>query len=188
MFYLPQAPEPVPQRAPRFQHPSARSPCSLWPPAFFAMRLSSAFMSAARLGREMKTLEHAWRQFRANRSPKIIGGAIVAAGALTDRPWICSFTWRDAVAAAAMLLVYPFGEWAIHVHLLHMGAPSRFRGRRVELATARRPTASITSDPTLGLILLAPPGGCRPLLLSRSPPVLAVFFRDTSPFFCRSGH
>jgi hypothetical protein len=40
------------------------------------------FMSAARLGRDVKTLDHAWREFRANRSPKIIAGAIVAAAAL----------------------------------------------------------------------------------------------------------
>ena len=33
-----------------------------------------------------------------------------------------------------MLAVYPFGEWAIHVYLLH-AKPFRLRGRRVELPT-----------------------------------------------------
>ena len=45
-------------------------------------------------------------------------------------------TWRDAVAVAAMSVVYPFGEWAIHVYLLH-AKPIELRGRRFELPTTR---------------------------------------------------
>ena len=45
-------------------------------------------------------------------------------------------TWRDAVAVAAMLVVYPFGEWAIHVYLLH-AKPIRIARPPVELPTTR---------------------------------------------------
>jgi len=128
-------------------------------------------MSGARLGREVKTLDHAWREFRANRSPKIIAAAIVAAGAL--RIALGGFTWRDAVAAAGMLAVYPFGEWAIHVHLLHL-KPFRMRGRRVELPTAKAHREHHERPNHLGLILLAPLEAAALLALA-VPVVLAVF-------------
>jgi len=128
-------------------------------------------MAAARLGREVKTLGHAWREFRANRSPKIIACAIVAAAAL--RVALGGFTWRDAVAAVAMLAVYPFGEWAIHVYLLHL-KPFRFRGRRVELVTAKSHREHHERPNHLGLILLAPLEAAALLLLA-VPVVLAVF-------------
>jgi hypothetical protein len=128
-------------------------------------------MGAARLGREVKTLDHAWREFRSNRSPKIIAGAIAAAAAL--RIGLGGFTWRDAVAAVAMLAVYPFGEWAIHVYLLHL-KPFRFRGRRVELATAKAHREHHERPNHLGLILLAPLEAAALLALA-VPVVLAVF-------------
>jgi hypothetical protein len=39
--------------------------------------------------------------------------------AVVARLALGGFTWRDVVAVAAMLVIYPFGEWAIHVYLLH---------------------------------------------------------------------
>jgi hypothetical protein len=57
----------------------------------------------------------------------ILGVARIAIGELS---------WRDLVAVAAMTVIYPFGEWAIHVYLLH-AKPVRWRGRRVELPTTR---------------------------------------------------
>ena len=66
-------------------------------------------------------------------SPYVIGGGIVTLAAL--RIAIGDFGWPDLVAVAAMLVVYPFGEWAIHVYLLHM-PPFKFRGRAVELPPA----------------------------------------------------
>jgi hypothetical protein len=128
-------------------------------------------MAAARLGREVKTLDHAWREFRSNRSPKVIAAAIVGAAAL--RIALGGFTWRDAVAAAAMLAVYPFGEWAIHVYLLHL-KPFRFRGRSVELPTAASHRQHHERPNHLGLILLAPLEAVA-LLLIAVPVVLAVF-------------
>jgi hypothetical protein len=128
-------------------------------------------MGAARRGGEVKTLGHAWREFRSNRSPKVIAAGIVAAAAL--RIALGAFTWRDAVAAAAMLAVYPFGEWAIHVHLLHL-EPFRFRGRRVELATAKAHREHHERPNHLGLILLAPLEAAALMLLA-VPVVLAAF-------------
>jgi hypothetical protein len=128
-------------------------------------------MGAARLGREVKTLDHAWREFHANRSPKIIAFAIVAAVAL--RIALGDFTYWDAVAAVAMIAVYPFGEWAIHVYLLH-AEPFRFRGRRVELWSSAAHREHHERPNYLGLILLAPLEAAALLLLA-VPAVLAVF-------------
>jgi hypothetical protein len=128
-------------------------------------------MGAARRGGEVKTLGHAWREFRSNRSPKVIAAGIVAAAAV--RIALGAFTWRDAVAAAAMLAVYPFGEWAIHVYLLHL-EPFRFRGRRVELATAKAHREHHERPNHLGLILLAPLEAAALMLLA-VPVVLAAF-------------
>jgi hypothetical protein len=89
---------------------------------------------AARVGSEVKTLGAAWDEFRAKRAPKVIAAAIVLAAAA--RIALGSFTWRDAAAVAFMAVVYPFGEWAIHVYLLHL-RPFTLRGRRVDLPTAR---------------------------------------------------
>src|SRR3954452_16516337 len=110
-------------------------------------------LMAARYGREVKTLGHAWAEFRAKRSPRIIGVGIVLA--LAARLALGGWSWRDAAAAAAMLLVYPFGEWAIHVYLLHL-KPFRWRGRRVELMTAASHRPHHERPHHLGLILLGP--------------------------------
>ena len=79
-----------------------------------------------------------------------------------------------------MLVVYPFGEWAIHVYLLHI-KPLRFRGRRVELPTTPR-TASTTSAPNdLGMILLAPARGAALLLLAVPASCSAVLLALSLP-------
>ena len=88
----------------------------------------------ARWGNELKTLGEAWREFLRRHSPWMILGTVVVLGAL--RLAIGEFSWRDLVAIAAMCVVYPFGEWAIHVYLLH-AKPVRWRGKRVELPTTR---------------------------------------------------
>jgi sterol desaturase/sphingolipid hydroxylase (fatty acid hydroxylase superfamily) len=106
-----------------------------------------------RHGREIKTLAHARRAFLAKRSPKLIGAAIAVLAAA--RIALGAPSWRDAVAVLAMLVVYPLGEWAIHVYLLHL-KPFRVRGRRVELPTARAHREHHEQPNDLGLILLAP--------------------------------
>ena len=105
------------------------------------------------MGAELKTLGAAWRNFISRRSPKILAALIAATLAL--RLALGDWSWHDLVAAAAMLVVYPFGEWAIHVHLLH-ARPFRFRGRRVELATSRSHREHHEEPNRMGLILLGP--------------------------------
>jgi Fatty acid hydroxylase superfamily len=88
----------------------------------------------AQHGREIKTLGEAARQFARRHSPWMILGTIALL--VLVRAVLGELTWRDAVAVGAMLIVYPFGEWAIHVYLLH-ARPVRIRGRLVELPTTR---------------------------------------------------
>src|SRR3954447_6441418 len=109
---------------------------------------------AARWGKDVKTLDHAWREFRSNTSPKILAAGIVLAAA--GRIAYGDFGWTDLGALVAMLVIYPFGEWAIHVYLLHM-PPFQFRGRSVYLKTSRSHWAHHKEPRDLGMILLAPP-------------------------------
>jgi hypothetical protein len=125
---------------------------------------------AARYGRDVKTLAEARRQFARKRSPWMIGGAIVVVVAL--RIAIGDLTWRDAVAVAAMLVVYPFGEWAIHVYLLHM-KPFRIAGRRIESPAARDHREHHEQPNDLSVILLAPKELAQLLLLA-VPATLAL--------------
>src|SRR3954469_8004659 len=108
---------------------------------------------APRYGSEGKTIGAAWRGWTRRRSPRILATGLVLAIGL--RLALGGFTWRDGVAAAAMLVIYPFGEWAIHVYLLHL-KPFRWRGRVVELPTATSHRLHHESPHELGMILLGP--------------------------------
>jgi hypothetical protein len=88
----------------------------------------------AEYGPDVKTLGQAAREFARRHSPWMILAAIAILAAV--RVAIGEVGWRDAVAVAAMLVVYPFGEWAIHVYLLHAKA-IRIGGRRFEMPSAR---------------------------------------------------
>ena len=124
---------------------------------------------AARWGRDVRTLDHAWREFRAKRSPKVILAGIVVA--LAARIVVGGFGWRDPAAVATMLAIYPFGEWAIHVYLLHM-PPFQLRGRSYYLATAKSHWAHHQEPRDLGMILLAPVEAAA-LLLAAVPAAIA---------------
>jgi hypothetical protein len=102
---------------------------------------------------EIKTPGRAWAVFRRKRAPRIIGAAI--GGALVVRLAIGDFTWRDAAAVAFMAVVYPFGEWAIHVYLLHL-KPFRFRGREIDLVSARSHRTHHEEPQRLDLINFGP--------------------------------
>ena len=93
----------------------------------------------------------------------MILGAIAVLGAI--RVAVGDFGWRDAVAAAAMLVVYPFGEWAIHVYLLHM-RPVRIAGRTIEPPAARDHREHHEQPNDLSLILLGPTELAQLLLLA----------------------
>src|SRR4051794_34141194 len=108
---------------------------------------------APRYGSEVKTIGAAWRGWTRKRSPRILATGLVLAVGL--RIALGGFSWRDAVAAAAMLVVYPFGEWAIHVYLLHL-KPFRWRGRMVELPTATSHRLHHEAPHDLNMIVFAP--------------------------------
>lgn len=93
----------------------------------------------------------------------MIGAAIGAAVAL--RIVLGDPSWRDAVAVAAALVVYPFGEWAIHVYLLHM-RPLRIRGRRIDPPAARAHREHHQQPNDLTMILLEPLEVAQLLLLA----------------------
>jgi hypothetical protein len=112
---------------------------------------AAAAQPRARYGREVKTLAGAWGQFLRHPSPWLILAAI--AGAVAIRIAIGDFGWWDLVAVAAMLALYPFGEWAIHVFLLHM-KPFEIRGRRVHPIAARAHRAHHRDPGDLDQLLL----------------------------------
>src|SRR3954451_14773156 len=131
----------------------------------------------ARTGSEVKTIGHAWREFRGKRAPWLIAAAIVLA--LAVRLLLVVLSWRGLIPAAFLAVVYPFGEWAIHVHLLHL-KPFRFRGRRVELPTAaahrehheqpeRLDLINFSPREALAILLLAVPVAVAPLALVFGP-------------------
>src|SRR3954462_11251292 len=66
---------------------------------------------------DIKTPREAWHVFSRKRAPRMLFTAVGLA--LIARLALGNFSWRDLVAVAAMLVIYPFGEWAIHVYLLH---------------------------------------------------------------------
>jgi hypothetical protein len=114
-------------------------------------------------GSEVTTLGAAWREFAAKRGPWVIAAAILLA--LAARLRLGAPTWRDAGAAVFILIAYPFGEWAIHVYLLHL-PPFRFRGREIELATARAHRAHHENPRALNLINFSPLEALAILLLA----------------------
>lgn len=111
----------------------------------------------------MKTLARARREFARKRSPWILLAGIATLGAL--RAAAGDFGWRDVAAVAVAVAVYPFGEWAIHVYLLHM-RPVRFLGREREAAPARAHRAHHEAPDDLSMILLAPLEAAALLLLA----------------------
>ncbi len=115
--------------------------------------VESAEQGSARYGREVKTLAHARREFARKRSPWMILAAI--AGTVVWRVTLGPPTWQDAVAIAASVVIYPFGEWAIHVYLLHM-KPITIRGRRIDPPAARSHRAHHGEPTDLSMILLEP--------------------------------
>jgi Fatty acid hydroxylase superfamily len=101
--------------------------------------------------REVTSLGRALRQFLRKQSPWTIGAGILAL--VVIRVLVGEVTWRDAVAVAAMVAVYPFGEWAIHVFLLH-AKPFRIRGRKIDTMAARAHRAHHEEPNDLDMVAL----------------------------------
>jgi hypothetical protein len=101
--------------------------------------------------REVTSLARARREFLHKESPWAIGAGILL---LAMVRWLVGDpSGRDAVAVAAMLAVYPFGEWAIHVYLLH-AKPIRIGGRKYETVAARAHCAHHADPNDLDQVLL----------------------------------
>ena len=136
------------------------------------MASSSPRASSPRHTREVRTLGHAWYEFRRKRSPRVIAAAIVAA--LVARLALGDFSWRDGAAVTGMLLVYPFAEWTIHLYLLHL-RPFEWRERRLELATARAHREHHEQPNDLRMVLLGPlEAAALILFIVPLPPLLAA--------------
>jgi Fatty acid hydroxylase superfamily len=101
--------------------------------------------------REVISLAQARREFLRKESPWVIGAGIVALVAL--RAALGELSWRDAVSVAAMLAVYPFGEWAIHVFLLH-AKPMRILGHKIDTMAARAHRAHHQEPHDLNMVAL----------------------------------
>jgi sterol desaturase/sphingolipid hydroxylase (fatty acid hydroxylase superfamily) len=91
------------------------------------------------------------REFLRQPSPPYLLGAVALALALRIAQG--SWSWRDAVVAVGLLGATPFVEWAIHVYLLH-SPPIDFRGRRLEMLTAREHRAHHEAPGVLSGVLL----------------------------------
>jgi len=124
----------------------------------------------ARYSREVTTPRQAAREFARRRTPWLILLAVAVMAGL--RALAGDIGWRDAVAVAAMLVIYPFGEWAIHVYVLHM-KPFAFRGRRFDPPAAKGHRAHHRKPNDLWVLLLEPPELAQ-LLFVAVPLVVAV--------------
>jgi hypothetical protein len=104
---------------------------------------------------DVKTPRQAWGIFTRKRAPRMLFSAVVIA--VAGRLGLGDFTWRDAVAIGAMLVIYPFGEWAIHVYLLHS---------KVDLSTTRSHMEHHADPHDLSLINFGPMEALAILLLA----------------------
>jgi hypothetical protein len=104
---------------------------------------------------DIKTPAEAWRVFSRKRAPRMLFTAVGLA--LLARLALGAFSWRDVVAVAAMLVIYPFGEWAIHVYLLHS---------KVDIATTRSHMEHHADPQDLNLINFGPAEALAILLLA----------------------
>src|SRR3954452_21181220 len=111
---------------------------------------------------ELKTPREAWGVFSRKRAPRMLFAAVVIA--LVARLAIGEFGWQDVAAVAAMLVIYPFGEWAIHVYLLHSKA---------DLATTRAHMEHHAEPHDLDLINFGP-GEALAILLVAAPLSVAL--------------
>lgn len=106
---------------------------------------------------EIKTPREAWAVFSAKPAPRLIAAAFVLA--LAARVAVGDFSWRDIAAVAAMLVIYPFGEWAIHVYLLHSKLP--LTTTRAHMEHHREPHrldwVNFSPKEALAILLLAAP-------------------------------
>jgi hypothetical protein len=101
--------------------------------------------------REVTSLGRARREFLRKQSPWAIGAGILVLAVV--RVLVGDVTWRDAVAVVGMVAVYPFGEWAIHVFVLH-ARPLRIGRRKVDTMAAQAHRAHHQEPNDLDMVAL----------------------------------
>jgi fatty acid hydroxylase family protein len=108
---------------------------------------------------DIRTPREAWSAFSRKTAPRMMAVAIALAVAL--RVVVGGFSWRDIAAVAAMLVIYPFGEWAIHVYLLHskLDLASTRSHRQHHEEPQRLDLINFGPVEALAILLLAAPAG-----------------------------
>lgn len=76
-----------------------------------------------------RTAGQALKVFWRHPSPVVLTVVLVALGAVRWR--LGPMGWQDVAIAGAVLALFPFNEWLIHVHMLHY-RPRRVMGRVVD--------------------------------------------------------
>ena len=120
---------------------------------------------------QVKTLREAAADFVRRPSPWAIIVAFVFLA--SARVVIGDLGWRDLVAAAGIVVIYPFGEWAIHVFILHM-KPIRVGGREHRTLASRAHGVHHRTPNDLDQLLLDP-WQIAGLLLGIAPLVIGFF-------------
>ena len=101
----------------------------------------------------VRSLREAWGLIIRQPAPRIIAVGLAVAIAL--RFSIGTWSWRDAIIVANVLAISPFTEWLIHRFFLHL-RPIPWRGKRVEMSSARRHRHHHQSPGLLREVLLKP--------------------------------
>jgi hypothetical protein len=91
-------------------------------------------ITSERAARKGFTLRDAWREFWKYPSPWVIGATLTVA--LAARVSVGDWQLTDALVPAAMLVLFPFFEWVVHVFVLHW-RPQRIGRLTVDPLLAR---------------------------------------------------
>ncbi|MCV7279008.1 sterol desaturase family protein [Mycolicibacterium flavescens] len=101
--------------------------------------------------RKMFSLGDAGREFLRHPSPWLIGATLVAA--LTARIVVGDWQITDAIVPVAMLALFPFFEWLIHVFVLHW-RPKRLGAVTIDPLLAREHRAHHRDPRSVPLIFI----------------------------------
>lgn len=101
----------------------------------------------------VRTLREAWSLIIRQPAPRLV--AMAFAVMVGVRFAVGDWSWRDAIILVNVAAISPFSEWLLHRYFLHLKAVP-WRGRRVELSSARRHRHHHQSPGLLREVLLKP--------------------------------